>query len=97
MISRERNNQYIMLCFLGVTFTEKWNTDNILTTEVAVADSFCQGAKVSVDTSFAPQTGYDFLIILSVLAINLFIQTVRIVHLVLIYTYLIREHMFSEG
>lgn len=40
----------------GVTFTEKWNTDNILTTEVAVAD-FCQGAKVSVDTSFAPQTG----------------------------------------
>ena len=41
----------------GVTFTEKWNTDNILTTEVAVAD-FCQGAKVSVDTSFAPQTGY---------------------------------------
>uniref|UniRef100_A0A1B6DL36 Voltage-dependent anion-selective channel protein 3 n=1 Tax=Clastoptera arizonana TaxID=38151 RepID=A0A1B6DL36_9HEMI len=40
----------------GVTFTEKWNTDNILATEIAVQD-LLKGAKLSVDTSFAPQTG----------------------------------------
>lgn len=40
----------------GATFTEKWNTDNLLTTELAFAD-FCQGAKVTVGATFAPHTG----------------------------------------
>jgi len=40
----------------GVTFTEKWNTDNVLVTEVAAQD-FMKGVKVSLDTSFKPQTG----------------------------------------
>jgi len=40
----------------GVTFTEKWNTDNVLATEVSFAD-FCDGAKLSADTTFAPYTG----------------------------------------
>lgn len=40
----------------GVTFTEKWNTDNILATEIAIAD-FCDGAKLSCDTSFVPHKG----------------------------------------
>uniref|UniRef100_A0A0A9XK23 Voltage-dependent anion-selective channel n=1 Tax=Lygus hesperus TaxID=30085 RepID=A0A0A9XK23_LYGHE len=40
----------------GVTFTEKWNTDNVLATEIAVAD-FCDGAKMSLDTSFIPHKG----------------------------------------
>ncbi|XP_075209841.1 voltage-dependent anion-selective channel-like [Lycorma delicatula] len=40
----------------GVTFTEKWNTDNVLATEIGVAD-FCQGAKVSLVSTFAPHTG----------------------------------------
>nr|ABD98775.1 putative mitochondrial porin [Graphocephala atropunctata] len=40
----------------GVTFTEKWNTDNVLVTEVSAQD-FMKGVKVSLDTSFKPQTG----------------------------------------
>uniref|UniRef100_A0A0P4VTF0 Putative voltage-dependent anion-selective channel-like protein n=1 Tax=Rhodnius neglectus TaxID=72488 RepID=A0A0P4VTF0_9HEMI len=40
----------------GVTFSEKWNTDNVLATEVALSD-FCEGAKLLCDTSFAPHSG----------------------------------------
>ncbi|KAL1115744.1 hypothetical protein AAG570_006034 [Ranatra chinensis] len=40
----------------GVTFSEKWNTDNVLATEVSLSD-FCDGAKLSIDSSFAPQSG----------------------------------------
>ncbi|XP_014239294.1 voltage-dependent anion-selective channel-like isoform X2 [Cimex lectularius] len=40
----------------GVTFTEKWNTENVLATEIALSD-FCEGAKVSCDTSFVPHKG----------------------------------------
>lgn len=42
----------------GLTFTEKWNTDNTLGTEIAVQDQLLQGLKVSGDLSFSPQTGY---------------------------------------
>jgi len=45
-----------MNVFSGLTFSEKWNTDNILATEIAVQDYFLKGLKVSVDTTFAPQT-----------------------------------------
>ncbi|CAI9717883.1 voltage-dependent anion-selective channel protein 2-like [Octopus vulgaris] len=41
----------------GMTFSEKWNTDNILATEITVEDQIAKGLKVSFDTSFAPQTG----------------------------------------
>lgn len=41
----------------GLTFSEKWNTDNTLAAEVAVADKIAKGLKVSADCSFAPQTG----------------------------------------
>lgn len=44
-----------------MTFSEKWNTDNILATEITVEDQIAKGLKVSFDTSFAPQTGYVFL------------------------------------
>lgn len=47
---------FAKLCISGVTFTEKWNTDNVLVTEVTAQD-FMKGAKVSLDTSFKPQTG----------------------------------------
>nr|AWG72115.1 voltage-dependent anion channel [Recilia dorsalis] len=40
----------------GLTFTEKWNTDNVLVTEVTAQD-FMKGVKVSLDSSFKPQTG----------------------------------------
>lgn len=42
---------------LGLTFTEKWNTDNTLATEVVLEDQLAKGLKLSLDTTFAPQTG----------------------------------------
>ncbi|GAB6019499.1 Voltage-dependent anion-selective channel protein 2 [Chamberlinius hualienensis] len=42
---------------LGLTFTEKWNTDNILATEVALEDQLTKGLKLSLDTTFNPITG----------------------------------------
>jgi len=41
----------------GITFTEKWNTDNQLATEVSVEDQLVKGLKLSFDTQFVPQTG----------------------------------------
>jgi hypothetical protein len=41
----------------GMTFSEKWNTDNTLGTEVTVEDQMLQGLKLAFDASFAPQTG----------------------------------------
>lgn len=40
----------------GLTFTEKWNTDNTLNTEIAVQDKLLEGLKLSFEGSFAPQT-----------------------------------------
>ncbi|XP_066992475.1 voltage-dependent anion-selective channel [Anabrus simplex] len=41
----------------GLTFSEKWNTDNTLGTEISLQDSIAKGLKVSFDATFAPQTG----------------------------------------
>lgn len=41
----------------GITFTEKWNTDNVLCSEVTVDDQLLKGLKLSFDTHFVPQTG----------------------------------------
>jgi voltage-dependent anion channel protein 2 len=41
----------------GITFTEKWNTDNTLSSEVSVEDQLLKGLKLSFDTQFVPQTG----------------------------------------
>jgi len=41
----------------GITFTEKWNTDNVLSSEVTVDDQLLKGLKMSFDTQFVPQTG----------------------------------------
>jgi len=41
----------------GITFTEKWNTDNVLTTNVSIADQLAEGLELSFDSSFAPMTG----------------------------------------
>lgn len=41
----------------GLTFSEKWNTDNTLSSEVAVENQLVKGLKLSFDGSFAPQTG----------------------------------------
>lgn len=41
----------------GLTFTEKWNTENNLGTEVTIEDQIVKGLKLSFDTQFAPHTG----------------------------------------
>lgn len=41
----------------GLTFSEKWNTDNTLTSEVAIQDQLVKGLRLSSDLSFSPQTG----------------------------------------
>jgi len=41
----------------GLTFTEKWNTNNTLSTEVSVEDQVLEGLKLSLDTQFVPQSG----------------------------------------
>lgn len=41
----------------GLTFTEKWNTDNTLGTEITIQDQLVKGLKLAFDTQFAPQTG----------------------------------------
>uniref|UniRef100_A0A671PL81 Non-selective voltage-gated ion channel VDAC3 n=2 Tax=Sinocyclocheilus anshuiensis TaxID=1608454 RepID=A0A671PL81_9TELE len=42
---------------LGLSLNQKWNTDNMLTTEVSVEDQLAQGLKLALDTSFVPNTG----------------------------------------
>ncbi|NXG02844.1 VDAC3 protein, partial [Sakesphorus luctuosus] len=41
----------------GLTFTQKWNTDNTLGTEIALEDKLAEGLKVALDTTFVPNTG----------------------------------------
>lgn len=41
----------------GLTFTEKWNTDNILKSELTVEDQILKGLKVGLDTTYSPANG----------------------------------------
>lgn len=41
----------------GLTFGQKWNTDNQLSTELVIEDQLFKGLKLSFDTQFVPQTG----------------------------------------
>lgn len=49
-------SKYIM-SDLGLTFIEKWNTENILGTEITVAEKIAPGVKVALEGSFAPHSG----------------------------------------
>jgi len=40
-----------------VSLTSKWNTDNVLSTTVDVQDQLAKGLKVTLDTSYAVETG----------------------------------------
>jgi len=40
----------------GLTFTEKWNTDNQLNTTIDVQDQLVKGLKLTFDSSFSPAT-----------------------------------------
>ncbi|XP_017774636.1 PREDICTED: voltage-dependent anion-selective channel-like [Nicrophorus vespilloides] len=41
----------------GLSFAEKWNTDNTLGTEVAVQDQLLKGLKLTGNLNFSPQSG----------------------------------------
>jgi len=41
----------------GLSFAEKWNTDNILKSEVSVEDQLLKGLKLTFDTSYSPASG----------------------------------------
>ncbi|KAM6951512.1 sphingomyelin synthase-related protein 1-like [Aplochiton taeniatus] len=41
----------------GLTFTEKWTTDNTLGTEICIEDQITKGLKLTFDTTFSPNTG----------------------------------------
>jgi len=41
----------------GLTFVEKWNTDNILKSELTLEDNLVKGLKLVLDTSYAPASG----------------------------------------
>jgi len=41
----------------GVTFSEKWNTDNVIATNITVDNKLAKGLKVDFESTFAPLTG----------------------------------------
>jgi len=41
----------------GVTISEKWNTDNVLSNDFTIEDKLAKGLKVVMSTSFSPATG----------------------------------------
>ncbi|XP_002167561.1 voltage-dependent anion-selective channel protein 2 [Hydra vulgaris] len=41
----------------GLTFSEKWSTDNVIATTISIDNKIAQGVKVDFDTTFAPVTG----------------------------------------
>jgi voltage-dependent anion channel protein 2 len=41
----------------GITAVEKWNTDNVLVTEVSCQDKIAPGLKVTVEGTFSPDSG----------------------------------------
>lgn len=41
----------------GLAFTERWNTDNVLYTDITNTDYLLQGLKLTLEGSFAPQSG----------------------------------------
>jgi len=43
--------------FSGLTFTEKWSTDNNLLTELSCLDKIAPGAKAVLEASFNPDSG----------------------------------------
>ena len=45
------------ICNYGMTFTQKWNTDNTLGTEISWENKLAEGLKLTLDTTFVPKTG----------------------------------------
>lgn len=45
------------VCNYGLIFTQKWNTDNTLGTEISWENKLAEGLKLTLDTIFVPNTG----------------------------------------
>ncbi|MBZ3887478.1 Voltage-dependent anion-selective channel protein 3 [Sciurus carolinensis] len=45
------------VCNYGLTFTQIWNTDNILGTEISLENKLAEGLKLTLDTIFVLNTG----------------------------------------
>uniref|UniRef100_M3XQA1 Non-selective voltage-gated ion channel VDAC3 n=1 Tax=Mustela putorius furo TaxID=9669 RepID=M3XQA1_MUSPF len=43
----------------GLTFTQKWNTENTLGTEISLENKLAEGLKLTLDTIFVPNTVND--------------------------------------
>ncbi|XP_032869576.1 voltage-dependent anion-selective channel protein 3 isoform X2 [Amblyraja radiata] len=41
----------------GITFTEKWTTENTMAAEISLEDKLAKGLKLTFDTTFVPNTG----------------------------------------
>jgi len=41
----------------GLTLTEKWTTDNVLTSEISVQDKLAAGLKLTLESALSPQSG----------------------------------------
>jgi len=41
----------------GITLTEKWNTDNVLSTECVIDDKLLKNTKLIIDSAYAPYVG----------------------------------------
>ena len=41
----------------GITFVEKWNTDNTLGADITIADKLLNGLTIGYSTTLSPQTG----------------------------------------
>lgn len=54
----------------GLTFSEKWSTDNKLTTEVSVKDQILKGFKLSANFIFSPETGSKSIYLKSIFTNN---------------------------
>ena len=61
----------------GLTFVEKWNTDNILKSELTVEDTLLKGLKLTLDTSFAPASGLVIIFVVVIYLVDLFLFIVK--------------------
>lgn len=56
-VSGSLETKYKCNMYNGLSFTEKWTTDNSLNTTVDVQDQVMKGLKLTLDTNFLPSTG----------------------------------------
>ncbi|CAD7691571.1 unnamed protein product [Nyctereutes procyonoides] len=59
------------VCNYGLTFTQKWNTDNTLGTKISLEKKLAEGLKLTLDTIFVPNTGKKML---AVMLIQIFLD-----------------------